>query len=196
MNPTWSLGFLVTSLAFWPLSTWAHANSAQAGDILSGLAHPASGLDHVLAMIAVGLWGAQLGLPALWILPVAFPMLMAVGGMLGLVGVQLPAVEIGIAVSAVILGALVVGQIRLPLPAAVTIVTFFAVFHGHAHGKELEPGQDALLYSLGFVMGTGLLHGIGIAIGSLQRWEEGGTILRATGGLIMTAGVYFLWDAL
>jgi urease accessory protein len=179
-----------------PLAAWAHVEAGQAGGFLSGLSHPVSGLDHVVAMIAVGLWGAQLGVPALWVLPVAFPMLMAFGGMLGLIGVPVPGVEIGIALSAVVLGALVLGRVRLPLAVAVAVVACFAVFHGHAHGTELEAGQNAMLYSLGFVIATGLLHAVGIAIGLIQRWDLGRQALRGAGALVMTAGLYFLWGAL
>lgn len=194
-------GLLVTTavlyalLLLWPLAAWAHVASGQAGGFLSGLSHPVSGWDHVIAMVAVGLWGAQLGMPALWVLPVAFPMMMAFGGMLGLIGVPLPGVEIGIAVSAVVLGVLVLGQVRLPLPAAVAVVAFFAVFHGHAHGTELEPGQNAMLYSLGFVIATGLLHATGIAMGLVNRWEPGRQALRLAGALVMAGGLYFLWGA-
>jgi urease accessory protein len=177
----------------WPPAAWAHLESGQAGGFLSGLSHPVSGLDHAVAMVAVGLWGAQLGMPALWVLPAAFPMLMAFGGMLGLVGIPVPGVEIGIALSAVVLGALVLGQVRLPLAAAVAVVAFFAVFHGHAHGTELEAGQNAMLYSLGFVVATGLLHGAGIVIGLIQRWEVGRHALRGAGALVAAAGIYFLW---
>jgi urease accessory protein len=186
---------LAAMVLLWPLAAWAHVESGQAGGFVSGLSHPISGLDHVVAMIAVGLWGAQLGMPALWVLPVAFPMLMAIGGMLGLIGVPLPGVEIGIALSAVVLGALVLGRVRLPLALAVAVVAFFAVFHGHAHGTELQAGQDALLYSLGFVVATGLLHAVGIGIGSIQRWGRGRRALQGAGGLVMVAGLYFLWAA-
>jgi urease accessory protein len=190
-----TLAALLVSIALWPLAAGAHVESGQAGGFLSGLSHPVSGLDHVVAMIAVGLWGAQLGMPALWVLPVAFPMLMAFGGMLGLIGAPLPGVEIGIALSAVVLGALVLGRARLPLAVAVAVVAFFAVFHGHAHGTELQAGQNAMLYSLGFVIATGLLHAVGIAIGLIQRWDLGRQALRGAGGLIMAAGWYFLWGA-
>jgi urease accessory protein len=183
------------STALWPLAAWAHVEAGQAGGFLSGLSHPVSGLDHVVAMIAVGLWGAQLGMPALWVLPVVFPLLMAMGGMLGLMGIPLPGVEIGIALSAVALGALVLGRVRLPLAVAMAVVACFAVFHGHAHGTELQAGQNAMLYSIGFVVATGLLHGVGIAIGLIQRWEPGAQILRGAGALVMAAGLYFLWGA-
>jgi urease accessory protein len=183
-------------LLLWPLAGLAHIQSGEAGGFVSGLSHPVSGLDHVVAMVAVGLWGAQLGAPAIWMLPVAFPMMMAFGGMLGLIGLPLPGVEIGIAVSAIVLGALVMGEVRPPLKVAVLIVAFFAVFHGHAHGTELQPGQNALLYSLGFVVATGLLHAAGIAIGLIHRWDPGRRILQVAGGLVMASGFYFLWAAL
>lgn len=186
---------LLLPVVLFPLAAWAHVESGEAGGFLSGLSHPVSGLDHVVAMIAVGLWGAQLGKPAVWILPVAFPLLMAFGGMLGLIGAPVPGVEVGIALSAVVLGALVLGRVRPPLAAAVAVVAFFAVFHGHAHGTELQAGQNAMLYSLGFVIATGLLHAVGIAIGLIQRWEAGGEALRGAGALVMAAGLYFLWAA-
>lgn len=190
-----SIAALVLTL-IWPLAAWAHVESGQAGGFISGLSHPVSGMDHVLAMVAVGLWGAQLGAPALWLLPVAFPMMMAFGGLLGLLGAPLPGVEIGIAVSAVVLGGLILAEIRLPLVIAVVVVACFAIFHGHAHGTELEQGQNAMLYSLGFVIATGLLHGVGITIGLIHRWGVGRVILRGAGGLVMAGGLYFLWAAI
>jgi urease accessory protein len=175
---------------------WAHVQQGQAAGFLTGLKHPVSGLDHVLAMIAVGLWGAQLGTPALWLLPVTFPMVMAFGGFLGLVGIPLPGVEIGIALSAILLGAMVAGELRPPLAAAAALVGFFAVFHGHAHGTELPAGQSGLLYSVGFVVATGCLHGVGIAIGLVHRWPAGRVTLRAAGVVVAAAGIFFLWRAL
>lgn len=174
----------------------AHIQGGAAAGFFAGFGHPISGWDHILAMVAVGLWGAQLGPPALWLLPVAFPMMMAFGGMLGLLGMPLPGVELGIAVSAIALGMLVAAQARLPLPAAVAIVAVFAIFHGHAHGTELAPGANALAYSLGFVASTGGLHGVGILIGVIHRWPVGRTALRAAGALVAAAGGFFLWRAL
>jgi urease accessory protein len=185
----------LTLLLLWPVAAWAHIQSGEAGGFVSGLSHPVSGLDHVLAMVAVGLWGAQLGLPAIWMLPVAFPMMMAFGGMLGLIGLPLPGVEAGIAISAIVLGIMVMRETRPALPVAVLIVAFFAVFHGHAHGTELQPGQNAMLYSLGFVIATGLLHAAGIAIGLIHRWDAGRKLLRVAGALIMVSGFFFLWSA-
>ena len=186
--------FAVILLA--PVSAWAHVESGQAGGFLSGLSHPVSGLDHVLAMVAVGLWGAQLGAPAMWMLPVAFPMMMAFGGMLGLMGIPVPGIEIGIAVSGIVLGALILGETKMPLIGALLVVAFFAIFHGHAHGTELEAGQNAMLYSLGFVLCTGTLHGIGIAMGLVHRWQFGRLALRGAGSLVMAGGLFFLWGAL
>jgi urease accessory protein len=177
-------------------SAVAHVDTGQAAGFLTGLAHPISGLDHVLAMVAVGLWGAQLGAPAIWLLPVTFPIVMALGGLLGLLGVSLPGVELGIAASAILLGAAVMTERRLPLFVAAALVGFFAVFHGHAHGSELPPGQDGLLYSLGFVVATGCLHAIGIAIGAIHRWPAGRVALRIAGGGVGLAGLFFLWRAI
>ena len=174
----------------------AHVQQGQAAGFFSGLMHPVSGLDHVLAMVAVGLWGAQLGAPAIWLLPVAFPLVMAFGGFLGLVGVPLPGVEIGIASSAILLGAMVAAQARPPLWLAAAAVGFFAVFHGHAHGTELPDGQSGLLYSLGFVVATGCLHATGVAIGLVHRWSWGQAALRVAGVAIGVAGLLFLWRAL
>lgn len=178
-----------------PALALAHEESGQAAGFVAGLAHPVSGLDHVLAMVAVGLWGAVLGPPAIWVLPVAFPLMMAVGGMLGLLGLPLPGVEIGIALSAILLGVMVLAELRPPLALAAVIVAFFAVFHGHAHGRELPEGTSALLYSVGFVVATGLLHAAGIALGVAHRWTAGRQLVRAAGGGIALAGLFFLWRA-
>lgn len=186
----------VALLLFWPLAAWAHVEAGQAGGFVSGLAHPVSGLDHVLAMVAVGLWGAQLGAPAIWLLPVAFPMMMAVGGLLGLLGIPLGGVEIGIAVSSVVLGALILGEVRMPVLGTLLVVAFFAVFHGHAHGTELAPGQNAMLYSLGFVIATGTLHAVGIGIGTIHRWDFGRVAVRGAGLMVIAGGLVFLWGAL
>lgn len=179
-----------------PCTALGHVESGQAGGFASGLSHPVSGLDHVLAMVAVGLWGAQLGAPAVWVLPVAFPMMMALGGMLGLIGVPLLGVEVGIAGSAIILGALILGEVRLAPAGALAIVAFFALFHGHAHGTELESGQNAMLYSIGFVVSTGCLHAAGIALGLVHRWDAGRMVLRGAGVAVLAGGLIFLWSAL
>jgi urease accessory protein len=178
-----------------PLPLAAHEGGTAAG-LASGLLHPVTGPDHVLAMIAVGIWGAQLGAPAIWVLPVTFPMVMALGGMAGLLGLPLPGVEIGIGVSAVLLGTMVGLERRPDLRVAAVLVGFFAIFHGYAHGTELPEGQSGLLYSIGFVVSTGMLHATGIGIGELRRLSWGGTALRSAGAAIALAGVWFTWTAI
>ena len=164
---------LLALLLLAPATAWAHVQGGEAAGFWSGLQHPMAGWDHVLAMVAVGIWGAQLGPPAIWVLPVTFPMVMALGGMLGLIGFPLPGVEIGIAASAVVLGVMVLGEVKPPLWIAVVIVGVFAIFHGHAHGTELPPGSSGLYYSIGFVMATGTLHALGITIGFIHKWTAG-----------------------
>ena len=123
-------------------------------------------------------------------------MVMAFGGMLGLMGVPLPGVEVGIALSGVLLGLAVLAEWRLPLWAAAMVVGFFAIFHGHAHGTELPAGASGLLYSVGFVVATGTLHGIGIGIGVIHRWGWGRVVMRMTGGLVAGTGAVFLWRSI
>lgn len=185
---------LVGCFTFTP-SAHAHVQQGQAVSFLTGFEHPWSGLDHVLAMMAVGLWGAQLGNPAIWILPIIFPLVMSLGAMMGLLGIPLPGIEIGIATSAIVLGIMVLGEVRPKLIIAATLVGCFAVFHGHAHGTELPAGQSGILYSMGFVVATGCLHGVGIAIGLIHRWPLGKLVLRGFGALIAVMGLLFLWQA-
>jgi urease accessory protein len=202
MRPTrddmWMLPWLgaMMLVLVWTSCVHAHVERGQATGFVTGFGHPWSGLDHVLAMIAVGIWGAQLGAPALWLLPVVFPMVMAQGAFLGLIGLPLPGVEVGIALSALLLGAMVCGEVRPKLVVAALLVGAFAVFHGHAHGTELPTGQSGLLYSMGFVIATGCLHGLGIALGLLHRWPSGKLALRGAGALIAAMGVLFLWRAI
>jgi len=143
-------------------------------------------------MVAVGLWGAFLGNPAIWILPVVFPLVMAFGGALGVMGIPIPSIETGIAVSAIVLGAMVALAIRPPLWVAAILVGVFAIFHGHAHGTELPNAANPLAYSAGFVISTGMLHLSGIAIGLLVRWPAGKIAVRTCGVIISLAGVGFL----
>jgi len=179
---------------------WAHGDHGDAaplggGSFMTGFLHPFTGWDHVVAMVAVGLWGAFLGRPAIWVLPIVFPLVMAFGGFLGLVGVPIPGIEVGIALSAVVLGLMVAAAARPPLWVAAVLVGGFAIFHGHAHGTELPSAADPLLYSLGFVLATGLMHAGGIAFGLLTRWPAGRWAVRAGGGLIGLVGLSFLLAA-
>ena len=196
LRSAWSgLALAVIWLASAPMAL-AHVNGDATGGFGSGFRHPWSGLDHITAMVAVGLWGAQLGAPAIWMLPIAFPLVMSVGGFLGLIGVPLPGTEIGIGASALLLGLAVAAQFRPKhLAWAAGLVGVFGLFHGHAHGTELPPGENGLFYSLGFVIATGVLHGCGIAIGEIRRWAAGARVLRAMGAVIALCGVYFLVQA-
>jgi urease accessory protein len=171
--------------------TLAHTDGVADG-FIGGFTHPVFGPDHLAAMIAVGLWGAFLGPPAIYILPVVFPLVMAFGGLLGILGVPLPGTEILIAISAILLGLAVAIAARPPLWIAAVLVGAFAIFHGHAHGTELPPGADAIAYSAGFVIATGMLHLAGIALGLLVRWPAGLIAVRTVGAVIAFAGVIFL----
>jgi urease accessory protein len=163
---------------------------------VAGFMHPLSGLDHLLAMVAVGLWGAFLRQPLLYILPVVFPGMMVVGAVLGMFCVPLPPVEIGIALSVLTLGICIALAIRPPVWVACLIVALFAIFHGDAHGKELPSAADPVSYSAGFVLATGLLHISGIALGSLTARPIGVVTTRGLGALIGMGGAWFLLRAM
>jgi urease accessory protein len=180
-------------LLAWPILASAHIGQGDiGGGFIAGVAHPVFGLDHVVAMVAVGIWGAQLGAPAIWILPVTFPLVMAFGGVLGGLGVPIPGIEIGIAVSAIALGGMILFAARPPLWIAAVIVGIFAIFHGYAHGAELPESANAISYAVGFVAATGTLHALGILIGVANRWRRGAQALRVGGALIAACGLYFL----
>jgi urease accessory protein len=187
---------VVMLTALWAQSAFGHLLQGEAYGFVTGFLHPISGADHVLAMVAVGLWGAQLGAPAIWVLPVAFPLVMAMGAMLGFLGVPVPGVEYGIAASAIVLGTAVAFEVRPALVIAAVVVGCFAIFHGHAHGTELPPGQSALLYSMGFVVATGCLHAAGIAIGTVHRRRWGQGLLRVAGTMVAGGGFFFMWKAI
>ena len=170
----------------------AHTGEGHVGGFLAGFMHPIGGWDHILAMVAVGIWGAFLGRPAIWALPVVFPVVMAFGGALGVMGVPLPATETGIALSSLALGGFIAMAFRAPLWLAAVVVGAFAIFHGHAHGTELPDAANPVAYSFGFVISTGLLHLSGIGIGELIRWRHGRTLVRIIGGGIALGGLGFL----
>ena len=183
---------LVVALSMSAGAAFAHTGTGAIGGFVSGFTHPIFGLDHLVAMVAVGLWGAFLGAPAIWVLPVVFPLIMACGGVLGILGVPLPHVETWIALSAVVLGLCVFAAFRPPLWVAAMIVGAFGLFHGHAHGVELPDAANPLTYSIGFVLATGLLHLSGIAIGLLVAWKGGQYFVRASGAVISAVGFAFL----
>jgi urease accessory protein len=187
---------LILCLLLYPLTVFAHQRGGEVIGFASGFCHPISGIDHILAMVAVGMWGAQLGAPAIWVLPVVFPMVMALGGTMGLMGIKLPGIELCIALSALALGFAVFREARPKLWIAATIVGVFAIAHGHAHGTELPMGASGVLYSIGFVMATGLLHALGIGIGLVHRWTAGRIALRVAGAFVAMGGVFFLWKVI
>jgi urease accessory protein len=170
----------------------AHTGVELLGGFLSGFEHPIVGIDHLLAMLAVGIWGAQMGGRAIWTLPVAFPLIMALGGIAGIAGLPLPQVETGIALSLLVLGLVVATAFRPLEGVAVAIIGVFAVFHGYAHGAELPSAADPAAYSAGFVIATGLIHLAGIGIGLSTGRVAGGWLARGAGGAIAVGGVYFL----
>lgn len=168
---------------------FAHTFGAHGAGFVAGFAHPFGGFDHLLAMVAVGLWAGQLGGRALWAVPAAFVGAMVVGGLLATSGIALPKVELGIAGSLVVLGILVATAWRLPVAAAMVLVGLFAVFHGHAHGAELPQAASALGYGAGFVLATALLHGSGVALGLNARRLGASAVVRAAGGATSLAGL-------
>lgn len=195
-SPPAILCLLLSLLVFLPPTASAHSETGTVGGFISGFKHPITGLDHIVAMVAVGLWGAFLGGRAMWMLPVVFPVVMAFGGALGVLGVPIPYVETGIAISGVILGLMVAFAVKPPLWVAAVIVGFFAIFHGVAHGRELPEAANAMTYAVGFVISTGLLHLSGIAFGLLVHWPWGRIIVRVGGVAIALVGFGFLFKFL
>jgi urease accessory protein len=185
---------LVVLLAATPAA--AHTGTGLPGGFVSGFMHPLSGFDHMLAMVSVGLWGAFLGRPLVFALPVIFPTVMAFGGLLAMLGVHLPPVEIGIAISVLVLGGVIAAAYVAPVWLACVIVAIFAIFHGYAHGKELPSAADPIGYSVGFVLATGLLHVVGIGIGTIHDRKGGMLVVRGLGGAIALCGCFFLYKAI
>jgi urease accessory protein len=173
----------------------AHVGVGDTTDFQHGFAHPMSGIDHILAMVAVGLFAAHLGGRALCLVPLSFVSMMAVGGALGMAGVGLPYVEIGIGLSVVVLGIAVALSVDIPTAAAMALVGFFAIFHGHAHGAEMPETASGLAYGAGFALATATLHivgiGVGLGIGRLSH-AHGKRVLRAAGAAMALTGVAIL----
>jgi urease accessory protein len=174
----------------------AHSGTGLPGGFIAGFEHPLSGPDHLLAMVSVGLWGAFLGRPLIYLLPMIFPAVMAGGAVLAMIGVRLPPVEIGIALSVLVLGGCIGMAIKAPIWAASAIIATFAVFHGYAHGRELPSAADPVGYSAGFVLATGLLHVVGIGLGTLNDRPGGLLMTRTAGWVIAAIGGWFLYRAI
>jgi urease accessory protein len=183
---------LVTALSITPAIVFAHTGMGDVHDLLHGFMHPIGGLDHVLAMVAVGVLAAQLGGRALWFVPTSFVATMAVAGACAMSGRALPYTEFGIALSLVVLGAVVAFSVKLPIAIAAALVAFFAAFHGYAHGMEMPDTLSGIAFGFGFILATALLHGVGIGLGlGVERIEKenGRRIVLAGGGATALVGL-------
>ncbi|MGA2053306.1 MAG: HupE/UreJ family protein [Opitutales bacterium] len=200
-------------------SAGAHIIPGEPVSFAAGFKHPWSGWDHIIAMVGVGIWGCQIGRPAIWLLPVTFPLVMSFGGFLGLCHVPVPGgehnIEYGIAISGFLLGLMVLFDVHparlaailfkkddpetaarkgktLGYTLAIIMVGFFGLCHGYAHGNELPANDSGLYYSIGFVIATGTLHACGITLGLIHRWPAGQIVLRVAGAAIACGGIFFL----
>ncbi|QDY69092.1 HupE/UreJ family protein [Qingshengfaniella alkalisoli] len=187
---------LLISLSCAVAPAFAHTGVHGGSGFASGFSHPLMGPDHVAAMLAVGLWASVIGRKAIWILPIAFPLVMAFGAVLGIAGIAVPVVESGIAASALVIGLAAALTIRPPLSIAVALVGIFALFHGHAHGTEMPVMTNPVSYGLGFLTGTLLLHLAGIGLGLFAGTKLGNLGSRAAGAAIALAGAGFLSGAI
>jgi len=173
-----------------PLGAFAHTGVGPVHDLLHGLNHPLTGLDHIAAMLAVGLWAAQRGGRATWLVPLSFVSFMTIGGAIGMAGMHLPLVEPGIVLSLIVLGALVAIGARLPLGVSMAIVGIFALVHGFAHGTEIPSMASGLTYALGFVIATVCLHTVGVGFGLLMQRANSAQVVRAAGAAIGLCGIW------
>ena len=162
------------------------------GGFLSGYVHPLLGWDHVAAMVAVGIWGAFLGRRAIWVLPIVFPFIMVIGGILGMLGVPVPFIVPGIALSSIIIGLAIAFKWQAPLSIASIIVGLFAIYHGYAHGQNLPAASNPIAFAFGFVLGSGTLHLIGILFSLLDRYRWGVRSLQLAGVIIALVGLAVL----
>ncbi|MCB8839136.1 HupE/UreJ family protein [Aurantimonas sp. VKM B-3413] len=189
------LAITAATLAAATAPAFAHINPLEHGSFLAGVSHPLTGLDHLLVMVAVGVWAAMIGGRALWVVPLAFVGTMSAGFVLALSGVHLPFVEPAILASVVALGLLVAAAVKLPVPAAAGIVGAFALFHGHAHGTEFAgslAATGAEEFGLGFALSTAALHGTGLALGLFLSRISQPAVLRVLGAASAAAGLYLM----
>jgi urease accessory protein len=182
----------VNSVMLAPTSVLAHTGVGPVHDLLHGLEHPLTGFDHIAAMLAVGLWAAQRGGRAMWLVPLCFVAFMTVGGALGMAGVSLPLVEPGIVLSLIVLGALVATGTRLPLGVSMAIVGLFAIAHGYAHGAEIPSAASGATYAAGFALATICLHAIGAGFGLLMQRVNSAQVVRVAGAAIGLCGVWLV----
>jgi urease accessory protein len=190
-SSTFRYAFTLLSILLVPTLAQAHpAAPGHTHGFSNGLLHPLTGLDHICAMVAVGLWAAQRGGRALWLVPTTFVSIMTVGGALGMGGIHIPYVEQGIATSVLVLGIFIAAAVRLPLVASMAIVGLFALFHGYAHGAEMPETASGFAYGIGFIVATASLHLAGIALGITTQRFASAQVVRYLGGGIATCGVY------
>lgn len=192
MHRTIRTAAAAAALTLLPQLAFAHTGAGAVHGFSHGFAHPLGGLDHLLAMVTVGIFAWQLGGRAVWAVPATFVGLMAVGGALGISGIDVPFVELGIALSVIVLGGVVAFGLKAPLAAAMAMVGFFAIFHGHAHGAEMPADASGLAYGLGFMVATAGLHLAGIGLGmAIGRFGElhGEKFVRGAGAAVAVAGV-------
>lgn len=186
------LRVVAIAVAIGPTVVFAHTDVSEAHDLLHGFMHPISGLDHVLAMIAVGVFAAQLGGRALWALPASFVAMMAAAGACGMTGLALRYTEFGIAMSLVVLGAVIAFNVRLPMAMAAALIALFAVFHGYAHGMEMPESLSGIAFGSGFILATSLLHGVGVGLGFGVKHvgtERGRPLAQTAGAVVVLVGL-------
>ncbi|ANM13480.1 MULTISPECIES: HupE/UreJ family protein [unclassified Rhizobium] len=188
-------GLLALAAAALPAVAYAHTGVGQTSGFVHGFSHPVSGLDHILAMVMVGVFAFQLGGRATWLVPTTFVLVMALGGALGVAGVNVPFVETGIALSVVVLGAIVALNVKAPTALAMGVVGLFAIFHGHAHGAEMPEDAGGAAYAAGFMIATAFLHAAGLGLGYIigrAGERQGAFVTRAAGSVAAIAGVGIL----
>lgn len=193
--PAWMLHRVLAAALFLPVmasAAEAHIIQGGAAGFQSGFSHPLTGADHFLAMFAVGLWGAQMGGRTVWTLPVAFPLIMVLGGVMGTAGIPLKGIETGIAISVLALGLAIACAWKPAEWVALLLIAVFAICHGYAHGSELPNAADPAAFSIGFVVATGLIHVLGVGVGLALHKPFEGRIARALGAVIALGGLYFL----
>jgi urease accessory protein len=187
------IGLLTAALTLIPTAAFAHTGAGEVHGFVWGLAHPLGGLDHILAMVTVGIFAWQLGGRALWLVPATFVLVMAAGAALGMARLPLPFVEFGIAASVIVLGGIVAFARGAPIAVAVGVVDLFAIFHGHVHGTEMALNAAGGAYAAGFLLATALLHLAGIALGcAIGRIVDGRAPYQLGGSLVALAGLAIL----
>lgn len=186
-------GFAALGLIAITVPAFAHVSAMHsASGFQMGFMHPLTGLDHLLAMMAVGVWAALHKRPAVWLLPVVFPAMMVIGALLGVSGMVIPGVEAGIAASVLILGLMIAFSMKVPVPFSACMVAVFAVAHGYAHGVELPAGEAALSFGLGFLLSTAMLHLAGLVGTIYLNQLRNGRLIRIAGAVIAAFGLYFV----